>query len=451
MIARHARTALFAAIAALVVLAGCQMPADQNQPAFGLADALVTFPDSMQPAPGSRAPLASEAEVITRVQGLFTPVRDNYNALAIDGITFVADLLNSLDIDLFGNEDLMAYLEENGSVVLGGTTSDGNEARYEIVKNVNDYTVAGWTNYGGTWAQAIYIDFTAAGDDISGDVWVAEDTNAAGRAIFQATLNNNDPDYGLVTEFRADNLDSQSTSLVNVPTKLWLKAYDDGTTFQIAANVYYVDIDVESGEIEPYYMSVLNNGQVSAFTVNDPGVNGAYSYRGAFDISGSTDRGKIDLALVPANYTGTDFFTAYSVGANYETAIASWILDPADPALMNAINGYPGIPNGGHTSTTAPTAQQIADLFADLEHIYEQDPSDADLANVLFATQLTNPAYFDGSLAESFVGTEDLLKPAWADTLPAFALAIEVDQTALGSMTVEFPTAMAATPPATTF
>ena len=420
---------LFAVVALVTV--GCAWFGGSQT--LGLSSALVEFPSSISPSSATTriVPRSASADVIASVQGIYTPVRDNYNAIAIDAIEFIGELLDEIDENIFADAGLMNYLEDNGSLVAGDAT-----ARWEITRSGNDYTVAGWTYYTDVWAQSIYVEFSVVGDRISGTVTLSEESAAADRTIYQAVFDSNDPALGLVTELSVVNLDSGNMDVNNIPTRLWIKAYDDGSSFQIAASVFYTAVNLEPGDLNDEFMDYIN-------PTGAPTPEGVYMYRGSFE-TGGEERGKIDLALVPAaGYAGTDWFSLYSLGRIYEETVGAFVI--ADSGLVDAINLT------GHVSPPITIGSSPVAVMTAIEQIYAADQTDASVANVVFSTQLTNPAYFAAGTGDTFVGTEDLLRPTWADTLPIFGLTIEQDQNTLPSMTVAFPSAMAAEPPAPTF
>ena len=439
-----------------VSLGGCWLFGVDNR--MGLADALVTLPSSITPAPSGPSSAYGAprgvAEVIAHVQGLYAPIRDTYNLIASEAIEFTRDLLDRIDTDIFANGDLMDYLDENGSFAADTTDDLGRVVVWEVTKSGSDYTVAGWKDYSvDEWRQILYASFTQTGNRLTGYAVVAQDKALADRALFRVEFDNADPDEGKVIILEAVEIDDDS-EVRNIPTALWLKAFQKGDEFHIAASVYYEDVDVESGALEQHYMDVLNNGQNGAFVVDGTGVHGAYIYNGAFELLGTEDRGAVNLALVPANYAGADYFSAYSVGAVYRNSIGAWVLSPADSTILDAINAVPGLPYPGMTSTSTPTPTEIDQIFANLLYIQANIPEpSSELDNVLFATQLTNPGYFDSSETETFVGTADLNTPGWAATLPAITLTIPADRDpdTISALMVDFPAGMAATPPAPTF
>lgn len=438
-----------------------------------LSDALVEMPDALVPATDGSASVYARATdatatVIERVQGLFTPVRDNYNAIAYDAIEFTRGILDAIDTHIFGSETIMEYLQENGALVF---EEDDAAGRTEITLSDDgtEYAVQSWVLVGDVWTKTLDVAFSQAGDRLSGTIVVRdEDSIDEARPIYQVDFDTANPGRGgaMTTELRAVNLayglldNDITTDDFNRADKLWLLAYQADGEFHIAANVHYLDVKVEDASFGPYYMPVLNNGQNPSYTYGDQGVEGCYSYRGAFFDSETESHGALDLALVPANYAGTEpIFDAYSVGATYKQAITNWITaDVAESAALRTnINTLLELLRT-ELAVTEPvdvtTSSDVDAVFAALEFIDENwepaDPSERDdLAEVLFVTQLTNPAYFDSSLEDSFVGTADLNAPEWAADVPTPALEVEVNQTDLPELTIEMPGAEEDPPEAT--
>lgn len=432
---------------------GGDEPLDLSSAIIEMPSALIPATEGVSASIQSRATDAS-ATVIERVQSLFTPVRDHYNAMAYQALTATREWLDQIDLHVFQSEWVMDYLAENGALIVENETQTG---RTEVTQSADGtaYTVRTWALVG-EWTKTMDMSFTRAGDRLYGTVVARDDADASeDRPLYQIDFDTADPDYdgAMTTRLRAVNLsygrltDADPDNDVNRADKLWVLAYQREGEFHIAANVHYLDVKVEDTDFGPYYMPVLNNGQVDPYTYGAPGVDGCYSYLGAFLDSEEESRGKIDLALVPANYAGpVSIFTAYSVGATYAGGVANWVR--ADTVMQGHINDFlalhadnPDVPaDVGPDSTTEG-------IFAALEFVQaELDEPNAELDQMLFVTLLTNPAYFDAAEEDSFIGSEDLNKPEWAADVPDYALSVEVDQTELPVLTVEMPGAGDAPP-----
>lgn len=456
--ARYAgRAALLSVV--LMMLASCGWFGGDNEPALG--DALIKMPEALTPAGGGTAAVQSRAAdaeqaVFDHVQSLFTPVRDAYNALAYDAIEFTRQMLEQIDQGVFADETIMDYLEANGAIVFW----NAEESAVTEVTRSDDgitYTVRTWVKVSEVWTKNMEIELDRAGDHLAGVVIVRGESSAdESRPIYQIDFDNADPsrDGALTTEVRAVNLayglleDDEPDNDMNRADKLWLLAYQNDSTFQIAANVFYLDVEVEDDpEFGQYYMPVLNNGQVDPYTHGAPGVHGCYSYIGAFLDSEDESRGKLNLALVPANYTGTEsIFDEYSVAATYAEAVGNYVRDPGGE-IQSPINAFLAYHRDELQTPDTPadvdTETSTEDVFTVIEFV-EANLADGDdgkelLQELLFVTRLTNPAYFDASEADSFVGTQDLRSPDWADDLPEFELEVEVDQSELPELTVTMP------------
>ena len=435
-------------LVAALSMSGCILFPGYRKAAFGLAEALVKMPGAITKRIDATtsnyiAPRSSNA-VIASLQGIYTPVRDNYNEIANNAIEFTRDLLASIDLELFGNRRLVNYLEENGEFVF----NDGSQA-WQITQTGTVYTVAGWEKVAGVWYPTIYITFTQDGDHLFGEVVAIDTPEDSDSPTYRIVFDNADADFqgAMTTELEAVNLDYSNISEFNIPTKLWLRAYAQGEVFQIATSVYYTDVNLEDNQdIQPYLMGLIEDPLNAPYVPDELGITGLYQYRGTFQVNAEVDRGMIDLALVPG-YTDpatTDEFTEYSVGALWKEAIAEWIR--GDAALLDAINAA-----AGSDLHALSITDEIFTVLVNYQATLGAGESD-DLDNILFVVLLTNPAYFDNQFDDSFVGTAELNTPDWASELPNVTpLDIERDQLTMPNLTVDFTgTGMTAEPPAAT-
>ncbi|MEE8440554.1 MAG: hypothetical protein V3S41_02440, partial [Spirochaetia bacterium] len=400
-------------LAAVLLTSGCILVPGFRRAAFGLADALVKIPGAITrkvvaATSSSVAPRSSDA-VIASVQGIYTPVRDDYNEIANSAIEFTREMLAGIDENLFGNRRLVKYLEDNGEVFF----NDGVEA-WQITQAGTVYTVAGSENVAGVWYPTIYITFTQEGEHLFGEVVAIDTPEDSNSPTYRIVFDNADVDFqgAMTTELEAVNLNYNNLDTFNIPTKLWLRAYAQGEVFQIAASVYYTEVNLEDDqEIQPYLMAIMK-GPAAPYALDELGITGLYQYRGVFQVNAEVDRGTIDLALVPGytTPTGTEF-ADYSVGALWKEAIAAWIVDP-ELAMANDgvtqgeevrtfINDFHFSLNLAVAETWYPigTGSLEAEVFDALAFIQtnlpDTDPARGELDNLLFVVLLTNPAYFD--------------------------------------------------------
>ncbi len=391
---------------------------------------LLSLPDAVNaPQSGSEgsrfliSTLVTEATVFEGVEEIFNPVRERYNPLASTVIDTINSSLTAIDEKIFLNTTVMNNLNKDGLVTL---TYDNETSKARVTKNGDIYTVELWTSLSGTWLKYLHVSFSRDGDRYSGTITGREqELDSTYRKEYEIKFDTEDPLLGHTIELRTINIDYDDPEIdtswenENIPTKMWLSASTDNTTFSIAANVYYTQVDIASHtRFYEYLMAILNDDE--AFIPGTTQVNAHFIYRGAIDVA--EDRGAIELALVPETNTDTtEVFSVYSIGEIYREAVADWVQDNggANRNVINTINNaLEEIGSGLTVSPTSSTEEIFDALKAIQDYLEEQDKSIRLLDGVLFVVQLGNPGYFDDK--SGFVGNNELRRPAWADEVPGF-------------------------------
>ncbi|MFP4362718.1 MAG: hypothetical protein ACLFR1_02485 [Spirochaetia bacterium] len=385
---------------------------------------------------------AGEETVLDHVQYIYNPVRNTYNVIASRAIDVVDAYLDAVDANILSIPSTMDALEESGEISgpMEELDANGNSQTYYISKTDNTYQViissVFDTQDGERELRNTQIDFTKEEERIYGTVSVRTPVLLPEERVeYQIDFDTADPDYGQVIELTVTSLDNDSdnsSKTENIPTRLWLKAYQLENIFYIAGTVYYTDVIVE--EDSPYqdiFMSELDPDGTWA-SGDAPISAGIYTYQGAADVSDpDATSGLVNLATVPFHYTGTDVFTQYSMGALYKRVIAEWIKSDTETDMNdteegvqtvleivnNALSAYESTISISDTSENDQVFSALQELYTFLDNDENQDPGD--LGIIIAVTKITNPGYFGH---DSFVGTEDLARPSWADDFSGLTL-----------------------------
>ncbi len=461
------RLSAISALAMLVlfVFSGCNLVGNLFAPrgttVSGLSDSLVSFPESLSrrtdtatQSSGTVAPMSDETldSVIDYVDYVYRPVRNSFNPLAQAAIDVTNELLGEVESAVLSNENVMGILESEGE--FSGYNDDETEA-YQVTLDTSTgadvYTVQIWKAADGAWRKDLHMQFQESGDGYKGALTIRNTESGAEEGeLYQIDFDADDPDYGKLTEVRGVNIDGDDPNdpddNVNIPTRLWVQAFEQNDRFHVNATIHYTEIQIEDQTaFGSCFMDELDNDRAT------DNVTASYIYQGIAAASEGEDRGAVSLALVPSNVTGTDtIFTTYAYGEIYKRAIGEWVrsnpqLDSGDD-LIPAVNNILG-------NVTDPAVVSIddqsdnADIFTALEEVRDfliSDGSSApDLDAILFVVEVVNPAYYtaDGG----FVGSDTLNTPTWADELTGssnpFAGQIDVaaDQISSAAFTVTMP------------
>ena len=395
---------------------------------------------------------ATDDELFDQVSGVYNPIRDNYNPLAETILAYADDALSWVDDEILSIETRMETLAADGEI--SGTSSDELFTVHVALSSTDGsdtYTIRRWdreTADSDTWEKTLHVvvAFDTTNETVSGTVYgAAEPADTTADPIeFSIEFDNSDADLGMVVTARAVNLEGNVTDSdqANKPSRIWMtaNASETGVVFNMAANIRYIDVDLEpvtrdgsAVEFSDAYMeSVANLGEGTFDNSGDTAYEANYVYRAVVETT-STDTadetyGKVDLALVYEGYdnadagTGTtELFESYAIGEHYTEAMRRWVLG----TYLSTINGYLSTNSysaDGDLDSTLTTSSTSESLIAALNWIKDDlgDSSDATLDEILdifaFISRLVNPGYFDGTadadLGEDFfTGTDEYPDP----------------------------------------
>jgi hypothetical protein len=326
---------------------------------------------------------------------------------------------------IFDNEAAMTLLDSGEA--LQSTDAEAGE-KWQVTESGGTYTVENWQQLSDdSWKKILHMTVNVDGG-YSGTIYacVGEEADDYPMTI-KVVYDTADATLGQVTELEAVGMEAMAdaTQTTNIPSKLWLKASQKDGVFNVAADVYYTDVQLHDGEaIGPYVDEVIGTGT---------DINGAYVYRGVVDVE--TNKGKVALALTPeAQDDAATIFETWSMAEIYKQAVAEWI--KADGTLISNINTIadPDIDADSSADDVFAALVDVAD------HFEAQGSQDAELLGILFVTKLTNPGYFDGTQPSAFVGTNDLKTPSWAADIPqAYGLDIEVTPNTIAQLSLTMP------------
>jgi hypothetical protein len=421
------------AMVAGVVLSGCNLGglfSRDGETVSGLAESLVSFPASLANDGSSSqraqsfSPMATgdPSTVIEYVDYVYRPVRDSFNPLAQAAIDVTNQLLASVEESVLSNSEVMGVLEAQG--VISGYNDDNTEAykvELDTESGTDVYTVQIWDTSGDTAQKTLHMTFQESGEGYKGELTIRDTSaNAEEGEIYNVQFDANDAEFGKVTEVRGVNLESDdpndSDDDQNIPTKIWVKAFEKDSKFYVNANIHYTQIQIEDQTaFGSYFMDELENGRT------DSNVVASYIYQG---IAGTTeDQGAVSLALVPSNESDdTDVFAEHAYGEIYKRAIGNWVRD--NPEIESGVFLIPTI-NDILFQVSNPQVSSIDDQTSDddiftalgevRDYLASGGSSTTDLDAVLFVVDVVNPGYY--SSEAGFVGTDTLNKPSWADEL----------------------------------
>lgn len=409
--------AILMMVFSVLIVSGCKQP--NFQPIVVLSEVLPTFPASMSSQTRGISPRETTApEVIDYIGYVYAPVRETYNPLADQALAYINELFSTLDSDVFDSYYIMRDLNDKG--ICKGTSADQSE-KYFITKVDNAYTVQLWKLVDRVWVKTLHLTLTKSESDYSGTAYARAASVSSDRTEYRLDFNTADPDYSQVVEISAINIEPDDAAEEEIPRKLWLKAWEKDSAFFIAANVFYIRVNIE--ENSPYrtqFMALLEG--------DDPdNIKGSYMYTAAVSLAAEgTEYAGANLALVGESVTdNTAIFTDNSVGALYKEGIAAWLrTDPDNSSggkIVTDINAI--LVNGGQSAYVIadPATATTADIFTALRKTKDlldlSATANAELDAVLFVVKLVNPGYYD---ATGFIGTEELDKPDWAAQVPAF-------------------------------
>lgn len=420
---------------AAILLSGCNLVGGLvggNDTVEGLADSLVSFPDSLAgdttsaqvQSASTVEPQADATATLDYVDYVYTPVRDAYNPIAQSAIDFVAETLQSLEENVLSNGFLMNRLDNQG--VISGYEENDTRA-WRVTKDEGEiYTVELWAQTDGVWTKELHMDVESSGEGWKGTIVARGGDNDSGnRPLYEVVFDANDPDRGKITTLRAVDLQSYDAAdpqrSENVPTKLWMEAFEAEDTFSVNAAINYTHIDIEDASpFREEFLDVIENDGSDGFTSSN--LVASYVYQGIASLT--ADRGAVSLALVPSNVDSNEsIFTDFSYGSIYTQAIGDWTrtnpnVDDAGENLINAVNWY--LARAGNPVPDISTASTDAEVFAAFEAIRDwadsagEDTSDLDA--ILFVVEVVNPGYY---ISTGFVGTAALETPSWAGELAA--------------------------------
>jgi hypothetical protein len=426
------RVLIVALVAALfVVLAGCEFstPAGSSVDVSGV---LVSIPSAINNPNAGRAvfsgqTLTVEDELLADVQPIYNPIREHYNPIAQDVIDFADQLITAVQTHIFDNEGAMTLLD-SGEAIQSTDATAGE--KWQVTKSGGTYTVENWQEMDdGSWKKILHMTVNTE-SGYSGTIYACVGDAADGYPMtIKVVYDTADATLGQVTELEAVGMEAMAdaTETTNIPSKLWLKASQKDGVFNVAANVFYTQVKLHEGEVIGDKLTArIGNGSTTD-------VNGAYVYRGVVNVD--TNKGKVELALTPANQNdaGT-IFTTWSMAENYKQAVAEWIT--GDATLMSDINTI--------ADPDIDTSSSADDVFAALvdvaDHFEAQGTQDPELLAILYVTKLTNPGFFDGTATSAFVGTNDLRKPDWAANIPQdFGLDVQVTPQTISGLSLTMP------------
>ena len=421
---------LSVAMAAAVVLSGCNLIGGivgRGDTVEGVKDALVQFPESLTKSStssqmqslGSVAPQATEAEVIDYVGYVYAPVREHYNPIAQGAIDFTVEMLTAVEDNILSNGVIMNRLDNRGEV---SGYEDGETSAYRVIKPAaNTYTVELWAQSDGAWQKNIDLTVEPSGDGWKGTIIARNTDDPAKNTLYRVDFDENDADFGKVTELRAVDLEVYDAADPdrdeNVPTKLWIQAFEKDDKFSVNAAVNYTHIDIEDdSDFGDLFLDEID----SAKTTED-GIVASYIYQGVASLT--EDQGAVSLALVPGDVDdNSTIFDEYAYGEIYKRAIGEWVrtnpeVDDQGTKLIAVVNDILSqITNPQIDSIDASSSDD--DVFLALEDVRDYleagGSSTADLDAILFVVEVVNPGYYT---SQGFQGTSRLATPDWASDL----------------------------------
>lgn len=361
-------------------------------------------PDSAGTQSFGRLASTTDQELLDELSSVYQPVWNQYNVIGVEAIQFVDDLLAGIEENIFDAPVLRRRAESGEILVIEYTEADDRPAviRVAFTQASNTWVIEQWrtdaiTNPGDPQlVKNLHVTLVQSAEGDSGTITVRDLAEAAEVRTTWAVDFSTDPDGNASVVLRGDQLDyddpTDPEDNLNIPSRIWLEAAEADDRFVVTGNISYAMVDPpDTLAFRDEYLSVLNGGSVP-----DGDLSANYLYRAV--VNTETDNASIELALVPADYAGTDFFSEYSVGAVYREAIGNWVLasDGEDPDYVAALNAALSL------DPPLTSASSVADVFDALEALAAAEPDNADLAGVLFAVKLTNPAY----LEPTFVGGE---------------------------------------------
>ncbi|NBC28570.1 MAG: hypothetical protein GVY29_01095 [Spirochaetes bacterium] len=446
---------LAAAMLVAIVFSGCNLIGGlvgRGDTVEGVKDALVQFPESLTKSSTSSqmqslasvVPQATDAEVIDYVGYVYAPVREHYNPIAQGAIDFTVEMLTAVEDNILSNGVIMNRLDNQGEV---SGYEDGETSAYRVTKPAADtYTVELWAQSDGAWQKNIDLTIEPSGDGWKGTIIARNTDDPAKNTLYQVDFDENDADFGKVTELRAVDLEVYDADDPerdeNVPTKLWIQAFEKDDTFSVNAAVNYTHVDIEdSSDFGDLFLAEIDGGETT-----EDGIVASYIYQGVASLT--EDQGAVSLALVPGNVDdNSTIFDTYAYGEIYKRAIGNWVrtnpeLEPG-VSLIPAINAYLDL--AGNPVADISDSSTDDEVFAALEAIRDwadaQGEDTSDLDAILFVVEVVNPGYYTST---GFVGTAQLATPDWAadlaDSQDDFTGSVEV--TAAGIAADDFTVTM---------
>ena len=420
-------------VLAVIVVFSCGRNRNDPVEEISLKKAIIEIPravnarQSQQEAGALRTALRDttdvESVILASLRDIYNPVREEFNPMASMAIEFTKELLNQIDTNIFGNENIMRKLYNDGIVEV---TFDNETQKARMTKQDNTFTLEQWISISDTWLKLMDISFSKDEDRYQGTIYTrAEQIDPADRPEYRFDFDTADPELGQTMELRMMNIDFDDPDIdeyrddYNIGKKLWMKASQDNATFYISANIYFerVDLNPDAGFYE-YYMWVLNDE--NQYVPGETNVHANYIYRGAVQVD--DDNGAVDLALVPAmNSEVQTVFDNYSIGNIYREAIAEWVRkDPGDEYVPLEVINYVLEQGGADIQITESSSTD--DIFTAIEAVKEilEESGERNnfLESILFVIQIVNPGYFETDYG--FVGNDEIRRPEWADAIPPF-------------------------------
>ncbi len=384
------------------------------------------------PAPGGqpaqslgRMASVSDQELLDELSSVYHPVWNQYNVIGVEAIRFVDEILAGIEENIFGAPLLRRRAESGETIVFEYSESGGQPAviRVAFTESTNTWVIEQWRTDTVTdpgtpvLVKNLHVNLVQGPEGDSGTITVRDLSMPESiRTTFAVDFSRDSAGNAGIT-LRGDQLDYDDPEDPdddrNIPGRIWLEASEAEDRFVVAGNISYRQVDPpDTWEFRDQYIAVLNGG-----VIPESLIPANYLYRAV--VNTETDNASIELALAPADYAATDVFAELSVGEVYREAIGNWVLstEGGDPDLVAALNAELSLdPPLSGTST-------VAEVFAALEQLAAADPDNAELAGVLFAVKLTNPAYLEPTVVDgepsgrlvstAGMGAESL--PEWAD------------------------------------